>query len=114
MPFGLPFMPLADWTENVIGLVAVFLIFGGGGLVRYVIENMNRTRVELAQLRSQQTTDRGSAHDIEALRAEVAALRAQIMELRDTTTQYDLSFDTALQRMERRVEQMEQQQRLLH
>ncbi|MCW3100699.1 MAG: hypothetical protein JWL77_6317 [Chthonomonadaceae bacterium] len=114
MPFDLPLAPLADVPENVIGLVAVFLIFGGGGLVRYVIENMNRTRVELAQLRSQQKTDHGSVQDVEALRAEISALRTQIMELRDTTTQYDLSFDTALQRMERRVEQMEQQQRLLH
>ena len=114
MPFGLPLMPLADLPENIAGILAIFLIFGGGGLVRYVIENMNKTRVELAQLRSQQKTDHGSVQDIEALRAEIAALRAQVTDLRDTTTQYDLSFDTALQRMERRVEQMEQQQRLLH
>jgi hypothetical protein len=114
MPLGLPLMPIARIEDLVVPIVAIFFVFGGGGLVRYVVENMNKTRVELAQLRSQQRTDHGSAQDIEALRAEVAALRAQIMELRDTTTQYDLSFDTALQRMERRVEQMEQQQRLLH
>ena len=114
MPFGLPLMPIARIEDLVVPIVAIFFVFGGGGLVRYVVESMNKTRVELAQLRSQQKTDHGSVQDIEALRAEVAALRAQIMELRDTTTQYDLSFDTALQRMERRVEQMEQQQRLLH
>jgi len=114
MPVGLPFMPLANLEEIAIPALAIFFIFGGGGLVRYVIENMNKTRVELAQLRSQQQTGQGSSQDIAALRAEIAALREQITDLRDTTTQYDLSFDTALQRMERRVEQMEQQQRLLH
>jgi hypothetical protein len=41
--------------------------------------------------------------------AEVEALRAEIRELRDTTTQYDLSFDTSLQRIERRMQQLEQQ-----
>ena len=38
------------------------------------------------------------------LRAEVEALRQEVRGLRDTTTQYDLSFDSALQRMEGRVE----------
>ena len=39
--------------------------------------------------------------------AEIEALRQEIRTLRDTSTQYDLSFDTALQRMERRVEGIE-------
>lgn len=40
--------------------------------------------------------------------AEIAELRQELQSLRDTTTQYDLSFDTALQRLERRVEVLEQ------
>ena len=36
-------------------------------------------------------------------RAEMDALRQEMRMLRDTSTQYDLSFDTALQRMEQRV-----------
>jgi hypothetical protein len=41
------------------------------------------------------------------LRAEVEALRQEIRSLRDTSMQYDLSFDTALQRMEKRIEGVE-------
>jgi hypothetical protein len=39
---------------------------------------------------------------------EVRELRAQLAELRDTTTRYDLSFDTALQRLEHRMARVEQ------
>lgn len=43
------------------------------------------------------------------VRSEFAAIRAEIRDLRDTTMQYDLSFDTALQQMERRMSQVERQ-----
>jgi hypothetical protein len=46
----------------------------------------------------------------DAVRAEFAAVRAEIQSLRDTSMQYDLSFDTNLQQLERRVAQMERQQ----
>lgn len=37
------------------------------------------------------------------VRAELDAVRQELRMLRDTSTQYDLSFDAALQRMEQRV-----------
>lgn len=43
----------------------------------------------------------------QGLRAEIEALRAEVHQLRDTSTQYDLSFDSALQRMGSRVEGVE-------
>jgi len=43
----------------------------------------------------------------ESLRATVEQLRTEVRSLRDTTTQYDMSFDTALQRIERRVDTLE-------
>jgi hypothetical protein len=43
----------------------------------------------------------------EDIRTEFAALRGEIRDLRDTAMQYDLSFDTALQQMERRVNKLE-------
>jgi len=43
----------------------------------------------------------------EEVKAEFAALRGEISALRDTTMQYDLSFDTSLQRLERRIEHLE-------
>ncbi len=39
--------------------------------------------------------------------AEFAALREEIKALRDTTMQYDLSFDSALQGMEHRLTRLE-------
>jgi hypothetical protein len=45
------------------------------------------------------------------MRAEMDAMRAEIQQLRDTTMQYDLSFDAALQRVEQRVGSLEIQQR---
>jgi hypothetical protein len=44
----------------------------------------------------------------EEIRAEFTAVRAEIQALRDTTMQYDLSFDSALQHLERRMTHVEQ------
>jgi cell division septal protein FtsQ len=44
----------------------------------------------------------------EETRAAIAALRKEISTLRDTATEYDLSFDTALKRIESRMANMEQ------
>lgn len=43
----------------------------------------------------------------EDAQSEFASLRQEIRSLRDTTMQYDLSFDTALQQMERRMTHLE-------
>lgn len=102
-------LPLAsgDW----VGAIVVFLIFGGGGMMVKIFETMSRSRVEIAQLRAGQQTSASNSQEIGALREEVRMLREELRTTRDTTSQYDLSFDTALQRMERRVEHIEQQQR---
>ena len=44
--------------------------------------------------------------DVESLE-ELKTLKRQIAELRDTTTHYDMSFDSALQRIESRVGHVE-------
>jgi hypothetical protein len=43
----------------------------------------------------------------ETIRAEFASVRAEIQALRDTTMQYDLSFDTTLQQMDQRMTHLE-------
>ena len=40
--------------------------------------------------------------------SELQEMKRQIEELRDTTTRYDISFDSALQRLESRMNHMEQ------
>jgi len=41
------------------------------------------------------------------VREAIEQVKRQVAELRDTTTRYDLSFDSALQRIESRVGQLE-------
>ena len=43
-----------------------------------------------------------------ALRAEMAEVKQKLTELRDVTTQYDMSFDSALHRVESRLATVEQ------
>lgn len=45
------------------------------------------------------------------IEVEFASLREEIRSLRDTTLQYDLSFDTALQQTEMRLARLESQAR---
>ena len=42
-----------------------------------------------------------------ALQEELAALRQEMAQLRETTTRFDMSYDAALDRLERRLAQME-------
>ena len=49
------------------------------------------------------------ATDPQALAAEVAALNAQIAQLRDTATSFDVSFDQTLHRLDERLRRIEQQ-----
>ncbi len=44
----------------------------------------------------------------EETRAAIEALRGEMAALRDTTTQYDVSFDTALNRLDNRMAHLEQ------
>lgn len=85
----------------LIPLVAI--VFGTGMIVSVVGLAMHHHR-KLLEMKQ-----RGS---IQAARpdAEIEKLRAEIAELRETTTRYDLSFDTALQRIEGRLEVVERAQ----
>ena len=47
--------------------------------------------------------------DPQALAGEIAALNAQISQLRDTATSFDVSFDETLHRMDERLRRVEQQ-----
>lgn len=44
------------------------------------------------------------------LKAELAELKRQVAELRDTTTKFDMSFDAAVGRLEDRVDKVEARQ----
>jgi len=89
---------------------AVFslLVMVGGGLTAmvlaipfYAIWAYNRRKME--EIRARQRVDISAE-----TRAAIEALRQEMAELRDTTTRYDVSFDTALQRLEGRMANVEQ------
>jgi hypothetical protein len=80
-----------------VGLVAVVCFFG---IPLSAIWGHNRRRMVELKLRMNQGDNASVQASIEALRAEVRALR-------DTTMQYDISFDSALQRVESRVDKIE-------
>jgi hypothetical protein len=80
-----------------IGLVAIVCFFG---IPLSAVWGHNRRKMMELKLRMTQGDDT-------AMRATVEALRAEVRALRDTTMQYDISFDSALQRVESRVDQME-------
>ena len=80
-----------------VGLVAVLCFFG---IPLSAIWGHNRRKMMELKLRMTQGDDA-------AVRASIEALRAEVKALRDTTMQYDISFDSALQRVESRVDRIE-------
>ena len=82
---------------ELVGMIAILCVFG---IPLSAIWTGHRRQMLELQLRLRNEGG-GSVH------AEVEALRQEVRMLRDTTMQYDLSFDTALQRIEQRVETME-------
>lgn len=90
-------------TLWLIALVAIALGVSGMvfGLPFYALWSHHKRKLEEIKARQRTSIDAETRAAIEALRAEMAALR-------DTTTQYDVSFDTALRRLESRISHIEQ------
>ncbi len=94
--------------ENMEPIVIIFLIFGGGSVVSKMWSSYNNTRIEIARIKADsQANTAGGGREAERLRAEIAALRDEVRSLRDTSMQYDISFDTALNRMDARMLHLE-------
>lgn len=83
---------------DLTGIVAVVMTFG---IPLAAILTYHHRRVLEMKLKLRDA----AGQDV---RTEIADLRQQLSELRDTATRYDLSFDAALQRIESRVERIEQ------
>lgn len=70
----------------------------------YAISTYHRRKLE--EIRAKQKVDIA-----EETRAAIDALRREVAALRDTSTQYDVSFDTALNRLDSRMAHLEQRVR---
>jgi len=77
-------------------LIPIIAISGGLAIPIVAIWTTHKRKVLEMQIQL-----RGGVDD--NVRAELNALREEVRSLRDTSMQYDISFDTALQRMERRM-----------
>jgi hypothetical protein len=85
-----------EFTELVIAIVAVTT--SGSVLKAYI---------DYKQKAVEARVQKAAAPD-QALREEVDELKRKLTELRDVTTQYDMSFDSALHRVETRLATVEQ------
>src|SRR3989442_1744055 len=83
---------------EVIAIVAILCVFGIP-----IIAILSEHRRKMAEM----GMGHGAANA--SLLNELRDLKRQMEEVRDTTTRYDLSFDTALQRLESRMTHMEEQ-----
>ena len=53
---------------------------------------------------------RGASGLSNEVRAELNEMKSQLAALRDTTTKFDMTFDAALERLEQRVDRVEERQ----
>jgi hypothetical protein len=83
--------------EELIAIVAIFCVFSIP-----VIAILSVHRRKMAEM------GMGQGAGNTSVLSELRELKRQVEELRDTTTRYDISFDSALQRMESRMNHMEQ------
>src|SRR5438128_1347015 len=82
----------------IFGILVFFLmVFGVAGFAIYT-----EHRQKMAKIQSQT----GQKAEPSILK-EFQDLKEQMAEMRDTTTKFDMSFDTALQRLESRIAHLE-------
>ena len=78
--------------------ISAIVLGVGSGIVQSILKSQER-RMEL-RLKAQKGQNGDVVKQFEALRAEIAALR-------DTTTQYDMTNDQIVQRLEERLSRLE-------
>ena len=78
--------------------ISIPLLAIGSGIVQNILKSQER-RMEM-RLQAQQGKNEDVTRQLDALRAEVAALR-------DTSTQFDMSLEHSVERLEERVGRVE-------
>ena len=78
--------------------ISAIVLGVGGGIVQSILKSQER-RLEL-RLQAQQGKNEDVTRQLEAMRAEIAGLR-------DTSTQFDMSLEHTVERLEERVGRVE-------
>lgn len=84
------------------GILAVVFIFGGGTAITITAIAMAHVR-KMAEIRA-----RGGESVNTALRTELELMKREISGLRETSTKFDMSLDAAIERVEGRVDRLEE------
>ena len=97
MLFGIPLqMGAGEVFALIFGVPAIGLVAIPFAMIwTHHRRKMEELKVQRAYLHSQD------------IQAQFDAIRAEIRDLRDTSMQYDLSFDAAMHRVENRLEHLE-------
>ncbi len=90
-------------------VAAVFIVLILFLAVVSVLGIMTWHRQEMEKIKARRGAE-GTVELSDELRAELNALKEQMMALRDTTTKFDLSFDSALDGVEARLKRVEERQ----
>ncbi|WP_395145824.1 hypothetical protein [Armatimonas sp.] len=92
------------------GLVAVFIILVIFIGIISIIGVTSWHKQELEKIRARKQGEGSTVQMSDELRAELRALKEQVLALRDTTTKFDLSFDAILDGVEERLKRVEERQ----
>lgn len=87
-------------------IIALFLLLGGLGMLvlavpLYAIWASHRRKMEEIRQRGLQQVDRNT-------QAQFDAIRAELHQLRDTSTQYDMSLENTLKQMDDSLSRVDQ------
>jgi hypothetical protein len=72
-------------------------------IVAILVGTLTKHQKDMAEIKAR-TGNTGTNDEV---LKEVKAMRAEMAELRDTTTKFDMSFDAAITRLEQRVDRLE-------
>lgn len=84
------------WSDTIWVLIPIVAI--SGGIIKSILASQEK-RLKM-RLKMQQGEN-------DEFKKQIADLRAEIAALRDTSTQFDLSLDNSVQRLESRVGHLE-------
>ena len=95
------------------GIAFVFVFFGGGAFLLlsfYAFSRWLGIKLKEAEARTEQRVKQSaiSPETLENILSELKALKQQVSQAQDSNNEFNLSFDTALTRLEQRVTRVEE------
>jgi TolA-binding protein len=100
---------MAIWALLAGLLVVIPITAIVGGLISEGVKTWTRHREEMARIRASATSGLG-----ETAQSQFELLRNELMALRDTTTQYDMSVEKSLEEIRHRLTTLESRSGHMH